>query len=388
MPDFNLPEPPQRDLTDHELDALLTRSQDSARTAVAGAFDLEAGLLRATRQTIDTWPDRQNLYVTSGSVIAAHSAGTATIPNLGPVGTLATAVQTSENPSSTPFARRRTGSTALRILVGAELRRLRVAKGITRNAAGAAIRASHSKISRLEAGRTGFKARDVTDLLTLYGVIDGIERASLLRLVQQANALGWWRTYADVVPIWFEHFLGLEQAAAIIRSYEVQFVPGLLQTSEYARAMVTLGDPEATEVQIERRLDLWAKRQEILHRSDPPKVWAIIDEAALRRPIGSTTTMRAQLEYLIEIAGLPHVAVQVLPLRVGGRVAAGGPITILRFTEQMLPDVVYLEHLTSAAYLEEPSDVDHYQKVMMQLGVAAEQPSASARALRKILCDL
>ena len=199
------------------------------------------------------------------------------------------------------------GPTALRMLVGSELRRLREASGVTAKDAGYAIRGSHSKISRLELGRTSFKLRDVTDLLTLYGVHEDAERDALLTLARQANVPGWWHPYGDVVPGWFEDYLGLEQAARVIRSYEVQFIPGLLQTEDYARAVIGLRYQKETE--IERRVGLRMQRQQLFERPDPPHVWAVIDEAALRRPNGSAATMRAQLRHLIDVAALPCVTV-------------------------------------------------------------------------------
>jgi transcriptional regulator with XRE-family HTH domain len=277
------------------------------------------------------------------------------------------------------------GPTVVRMLVGAQLRQLREARGISREDAGYAIRASHSKISRLELGRTSFKVRDVADLLTLYGVTDEAERATLLALTEQANTPGWWQRYTDVVPGWFEAYLGLEQAASIIRTYEVQFVPGLLQTPDYARAVIQLGHPDASRTQIERRVSLRVSRAQILHRPDPSNLWAVIDEAALRRPIGSRETMRAQLEHLIYIAELPHVTVQVLPFSVGGHAAAGGPITILRFAETELPDVIYLEQLISALYLDKTDDTYRYGHLMNRLAIEAEQPAATQRLLRQIL---
>jgi transcriptional regulator with XRE-family HTH domain len=277
------------------------------------------------------------------------------------------------------------GPTVVRMLVGTRLRALREARGITREDAGYAIRASHSKISRLELGRTSFKGRDVADLLTLYGVTDEAERATLLALAEQANTPGWWQRYSDVVPAWFEAYLGLEQAASVIRTYEVQFVPGLLQTPDYARAVAQLGHPDASKTQIERRVSLRMSRAQILHRPDPSNLWAVIDEAALRRPIGDAATMRGQLEHLIYIAELPHVTVQLLPFSVGGHAAAGGPITILRFPQAELPDVVYLEQLISALYLDKSSDTYRYGHLMNRLAIEAEQPATTQRLLRRIL---
>jgi len=278
----------------------------------------------------------------------------------------------------------RAGPTVVRMLVGAHLRHLREAAGITREAAGYAIRSSHSKISRLELGRTGFKPRDVADLLTLYGVTDAVERTSLLSLTRQANTPGWWRPYADLVPAWFEAYLGLEQAASDVRSYEVQFVPGLLQTPDYARAVVLLGHADEDAKDIDRRVELRMRRRHLLHKPDAPSMWAVIDEGALRRPLGTARTMRGQLEHLREVAELPNVTVQVLPLSVGGHSAAGGPITVLRFPERELPDVVYLEQLISARYFDRPSDTSRYGHVMNQLAMEAATPAATKKILHQM----
>ncbi|HEU5159054.1 MAG TPA: helix-turn-helix transcriptional regulator [Streptosporangiaceae bacterium] len=280
------------------------------------------------------------------------------------------------------------GPTVVRMLVGAQLRQLRESAGISREDAGYAIRASHSKISRLELGRTGFKSRDVADLLTLYGVTDTTERDSLLALAEQASSPGWWRPYADLVPPWFEAFLGLEQAASAVRTYEVQFVPGLLQTPDYARAVIMLGHRDESPDDIDRRVALRMRRQKLLHKPDAPSLWAVIDEGALRRPLGSPATMREQLEHLCAVAELPNVTVQLLPFSAGGHPAAGGPITVLRFPERELPDVVYLEQLVSALYLDKPGDTDHYGHVMNRLAVQAETPAATKRVLRQLIKSL
>ncbi|MFI6169541.1 helix-turn-helix domain-containing protein [Nocardia sp. NPDC051052] len=272
------------------------------------------------------------------------------------------------------------GPTVLRIALGGQLRRLREAKGITREAAGDAIRGSHAKISRLELGRTGFKERDIRDLLSLYGVNDTDERERFLDLARQANEPGWWHRYSDLLPQWFGTYLGLEQAASKIRTYEAHLVPGLLQTPEYARAVVALGYEDADT---DRRVQVRQRRQEILHRSDPPIVWAVIDEAALHRPVGGPRVHREQMEHLIQLAALPTVTVQVLPYSAGEHAAAGSSFSILRFAESELPDIVYLEHLTSALYLDRRQDLALYLSVMDRLSVQAERPEKSVEILRK-----
>jgi hypothetical protein len=252
--------------------------------------------------------------------------------------------------------------------VGAHLRRLREERGISRAEAAAPIRASESKISRMELGRVGFKERDLLDLLTLYGVHDESERENLVARVREANSPSWWSSYADVAPPWFHRYLGLEPTAALIRTFEVQFVPGLLQTEDYARAVVRLGHPGAGPAEVERRVRLRLERQQVLHRPDPPRLWAVVDEAALRRAVGGYAVMRDQLESLIAtVTKLRTVRLQVLPLATGGHAAAGGSFTILRFPHHTMPDVVYIEQLTSALYLERPDDVDSYFDAVSQL---------------------
>jgi hypothetical protein len=275
----------------------------------------------------------------------------------------------------------------LRILLGAQLRRLREARGISRAKAGWEIRASESKISRLELGRVGFKERDVADLLTLYGVAAATERAALLSLARRANAPDWWQRFGDVLPPWFQSYLGLEAAAALIRAYEVQFVPGLLQTPEYARAVIRLGHLDAPEEEIERRVGLRMQRQEALAQPRGPRFWAVVDEAALRRPVGGPVVMRAQLEALIEVTRRPTVRLQVVPFRVGGHSAAGGSYTILRFTDADLPDIVYVEQLRGALYLDKREDVECYTAAMERLVAEAEPPGRTAEVVRTILAE-
>jgi transcriptional regulator with XRE-family HTH domain len=280
------------------------------------------------------------------------------------------------------------GPTVLRILLGSQLRKLRESRGITREAAGYEIRASGSKISRMELGRVSFKERDVADLLTMYGVSDSAERDALIGLARQANNPGWWQHFGDVLPTWFQAYLGLEAAASLIRTYEIQFVPGLLQTPDYARAVIMLGHAGASSDEINRRVDVRLQRQQILTRSGGPQLWAVIDEAVLRRPIGGIDVMRAQIEALIEASKLPGVRLQIIPFLAGGHAAAGGPFAILRFPEPELPDVVYVEQLTSAIYLDKREDVDHYAMAMERVCIDAEPPNHTPEILGKLLNEV
>ncbi|WP_034519003.1 MULTISPECIES: helix-turn-helix domain-containing protein [Actinomadura] len=278
------------------------------------------------------------------------------------------------------------GPTALRMQIGARLRRLRERNGIGRAEAGRAIRGSASKISRLELGRHGFKERDVLDLLDLYGVTDAAERGTLVELVREAKRPGWWTAYGEVVPSWFEQFLGLEQSATTIRNYEVQYVPGLLQTREYARAVIGLEHHDAHPDELVKRLTVRMNRQAVLHRPvGAAALWAIIDEAALRRPIGGPATMRGQLRHLIDVAEhLHNVNIQVLPFAAGGHLALGGPITIMRFAQYDLDDAVYLEQLTGARY-PEGAEASRYQEIMDLLAIRAARPARTIEFLKDLL---
>ena len=280
------------------------------------------------------------------------------------------------------------GPTVRRMQLGARLRSLRLAKGLTRDQAGWAIRGSESKISRMELGRVAFKERDVTDLLRLYGMDDEAEHQRLLAMTREANLPGWWQAYADVLTTWFQNYLDLEQAAELIRTYEVQFVPGLLQTDAYARAVIMLGHGTASPQEIDRRAELRMARKQLLVREDPPKLWAVIDEAVLRRRIGGPQVLREQIEHLLEMTVLRNVRLQVIPFASGGHAAAGGAFSILRFPHDEVPDVVYIEHLTSGLYLDKREDVDSYAAAMGRLFIEAEPPNRTPDLLRRALQDL
>ncbi|MFS8198982.1 helix-turn-helix domain-containing protein (plasmid) [Streptomyces sp. CWNU-52B] len=271
------------------------------------------------------------------------------------------------------------------MLLGSHLRRLRESRAITREKAGYSIRASESKISRMELGRVSFKTRDVEDLLTLYGIADEAERKSLLSLAKEANVAGWWHSYSDVLPSWFPTYVGLEGASAVIRSYEVQFVHGLLQTEAYARAVVARGMKGASGADIERRVALRMERQKYLVSESTPEFHVVLDEAALRRPYGDRDVMRGQLQHLIDISQRPNVRLQVMPFSFGGHAGESGAFTVLSFPESDLSDVVYLEQLTSALYLDKREDVAQYEKAMKELQQDSPGPDESRDLLRGLL---
>jgi len=277
------------------------------------------------------------------------------------------------------------GSVVRRMLLGSQLRRLREARGITREAAGYSIRASESKISRMELGRVSFKTRDVEDLLTLYGITDEQERTSLLSLAREANVAGWWHSYSDVLPSWFPTYVGLEGAAHLIRAYEVQFVHGLLQTEAYARAVVRRGMKGASKADIDKRVALRLERQKHLASAGGPDFHIVLDEAALRRPYGDREVMRGQLQHLIEVSERPNVRLQIMPFSFGGHSGESGAFTILSFAESDLSDVVYLEQLTSALYLDKHEDVVQYERALKELQQDSPGPDESRDLLRGLL---
>ncbi|HZD69214.1 MAG TPA: helix-turn-helix transcriptional regulator [Actinomycetes bacterium] len=277
------------------------------------------------------------------------------------------------------------GPTVRRMLVGAQLRRLRVAADLTREQAGEAIRASEWKIHRLENGQVGFKDRDVEDLLRLYGVTDPGEVEAFLAVAREANEPGWWQPYADVLPSWFRTYVDLESVATLIRTYESQLVPGLLQTPDYIRAVIEGAHLDDPPEDVESRVGLRLERQAVLSRPGGPRLWAVVDEAALRRPIGGPQVMRAQLGRLIEADSWPNVTLQVLPLAAGAHPSMVGAFSILRFQDDELPDVVYIEHLTNALYLDKPEDVDQYYHMMENICVRSAPPRRTADILGRIM---
>ena len=286
------------------------------------------------------------------------------------------------------FGSDRGGPTVQRMLVGARLRRLRTDLGLTREQAADHIRASTWKIHRLENGQVGFKERDLRDLLDLYQEHDPQEVADTLAMAREANHPGWWQHYGDVLPAWFRAYVDLETAASLIRTYEGQFIPGLLQTDDYIRAVVRGAHLEDQGEEVGRRVRLRMARQTVLIREQPPRLWAVIDEAALRRPVGGREVMRGQLERLIDATKLANVTLQVLPFGAGAHPAMAASFSILRFGDQELPDVVYLEHLTGASYLEKRDEVERYLDIMEILCVEAEPPDRTVELLQAILAEL
>jgi len=280
------------------------------------------------------------------------------------------------------------GPTARRIIVGAQLRRLREGCGVSREDAGYAIRGSESKISRMELGRVGLKPRDIEDLLTLYKVTDEESRSAILGLVRDSNLHAWWHEYDDILPDWFRTYVGLEEDAMMVRLFQSHVVPGLLQTEEYARAAIAAGRPDYRSAEVERTVELRKSRSAQLAKRNPLRVWAVIDEAALRRPVGGSVVMRGQLEHLIQLTTQSHITIQILPFHAGAQASYAGAFNLLRFYDEGLPDIVYLENLVGALYLDKRDQVDRYTRVMDRLAAEALPPERTEPMIRSILAIL
>jgi transcriptional regulator with XRE-family HTH domain len=268
-----------------------------------------------------------------------------------------------------------------------ELRRLREAARLTCEEVAEHLECSASKISRVETGRVSVAPRDVRDMLELYGV-PADQRESLVQLARDSRQKGWWHAYSDTMQPQMATYIGLESAASEIRIYEVSLIPGLLQTEDYARAVIRAGMVNSPAEDIERRVALLMARQPAVVRDDPPKVWAVLDEAALRRRVGGSGLMRLQLEHLLAQAALPNVAVQVIPFAGGAHPAMGRPFIILVFPERVDTDVVYLEDLTSALYLEDVAEVDRYNVFFNHLRATALSFDDSAALITSVLKEM
>lgn len=287
--------------------------------------------------------------------------------------------------------RRGSGPTVRRMLLGHELREHREARGISRDEAGNRIRASASKISRMELGRVGFKLRDVEDLLKLYGVTDRKLIKQYLDIARESNKAGWWKEFGDSLHKWFARYVGFEEAADHIRIYESQFIPGLLQTEEYAREIISGG--VETDLVTEQRIEARLKRQERLETDQLMRMWVILDEAAVRRPIGGKSRgreiMRGQLRRLIQLSeDYENITLQIVPFEVGAHAAEAGSFTLLRYSDFELADLLYIEQLTDGEILDRRSVVEVYTKAMTRLSVAAATPDESLDMLRGMLEDL
>ncbi|MBB6471411.1 helix-turn-helix domain-containing protein [Sphaerisporangium rubeum] len=276
---------------------------------------------------------------------------------------------------SSPTVRRRR--------LASELRRIRKEKGLTAEAVADRLELDPSWVSRIETGRRGIRAIDLRALLDVYE-IHGDARDELLTLARQARQRGWWHTYGDVVPEWFQVFVGLEAEAAEVRSYHSELIPGLLQTPEYYGAFLATAATGASTEEITRKIDFRVARQERVTGDNPLKLWVIVNEAAVRRPVGGADVMRAQLQHLIEMSRRPNVTLQVLPFSAGPHPAMDGGFVSLGFPEAPDPDVVYLENQVGAVYLEERVAIDRYNLVFNHLRARALDPDQTRNLLARV----
>jgi Domain of unknown function (DUF5753)/Helix-turn-helix domain len=276
------------------------------------------------------------------------------------------------------------GAKAMARVLGNYLRALRENRSMSPLSAGQYIRAHASKISRMETAHVSLKPRDVEDLLTLYGV-DDKERGEIVRMVERSARPDWWQSYGEIVPDWLQQLIGLERDAHVIRTYETQFVPGLLQTPAYARAVVVSGHRLAPPEEVDQRVSLRLERQRRMMEPGAPVLWALIDEGVLHRPVGGRQVMRDQLVFLLEALRQPGVRLQIASYEASAAATPGAAVTYLRFAQGFLPDVVYLEHMTSAVYLDRLEDLDMYRAALDELSALAATPAESRAKLEEAL---
>ncbi|MFC3574202.1 helix-turn-helix domain-containing protein [Streptomyces yaanensis] len=280
------------------------------------------------------------------------------------------------------MSERRAAPTVGQVVLGRRLQELREAAGLKREEAARVLRVAPATVRRMETAEVALKIPYVQVLLSTYGVADE-ESAAFVHLAEEANQPGWWQRYHDVLPDWFSLYVSLEGAARLIRSYEPHFVPGLLQTEEYARAVLTAGTVgQASPQDVERHVALRLARQELLTRQDPPRLWVIMDETVLRRPVSvRSQVMRDQLDRLIEATENPRITLQVAEYAAGPHPGTYSSFVLFRFGEPELPDMVYSEYLTGALYLDSRTEVALHLEVLDHMSAKA----ASVQHTRKIL---
>ncbi|MCT2594771.1 helix-turn-helix transcriptional regulator [Streptomyces sp. N2-109] len=272
--------------------------------------------------------------------------------------------------------------TVRRRRLGQELRKLRELKGMTAEEVADRLLVSQSKISRLENGRRSISQRDVRDLCGVYEVEDHRIVDSLMQMAKESRQQGWWHAFGDIP---YSVYIGLETDAASLRVYEPLVVPGLLQTQAYAEAVISGALPEATASDIEKRVQVRVRRQDrIIETRQPLRLWAVLDESALRRAVGGPQTMVEQLEHLMDMSRLPHVTVQVMPFTMGAHPGVNGQYAILEFPDASDSTVIYLEGVTSDLYLEKANDVQSYSVMYEHLRAQALNAGQSREFIEKI----
>jgi transcriptional regulator with XRE-family HTH domain len=282
--------------------------------------------------------------------------------------------------------------TVRRRRLAAELKRLRTGAGLTGEQVAERLsplgRWSASKVSRIETGRVAVHHGDVADLLDLYGLTGGPLRDELVEIARESGKRGWWQSYRDVLPGHITPILDFEASSSAIRFVHNQLVPGLLQTPAYARALIRSCNPDAEPDQVDRLVSLRLDRQKVLERADPPRLWVILDEAALRRPVGGGQAMREQLRKLAEQSEAAYTVVQVIPFQAGEHTGLDMPFTILSFPGDDEPDVVYLEQFTTACYIEDEYDVKRYSGNFNRLRASALDPARTRTLIMRATEEL
>ncbi len=269
------------------------------------------------------------------------------------------------------------------VVLGRRLLDLRERAGLKREEAARILRVAPATVRRMEMAEVGLKIPYLQLLLKAYGVTDD-EAEGFVQLAEEANRPGWWQRFHDVLPGWFSMHVSLEGAASLIRQYEPHFIPGLLQSEEYARGVLRSGAIGQTRPEdIERHVDLRMQRQELLTRQDAPRLWVVMDETVLRRPVGGPEVTRAQVDNLLEATKLPNVTLQVAPFTGGPHPGTYGPFVLFRFAMPELPDMVYSEYLTGAVYLDARTEVATHLEVMDRMAAQA----ATAHRTKDILRD-
>ena len=283
----------------------------------------------------------------------------------------------------------RSSPTVKRRRLAAELRHLREAAGLTIDEVAERLEWSTAKISRIENARVSVLPRDVKFLLTVYGLTGTDDSWDVLTsLARESRQKGWWQQHGEAVPDWFEVFVGLEAEATTISGYEAEFVPGVLQTKEYARAVHRAQLVTATADEIDRLVRVRLARQELLISEDAPQLWLVLNEAVILRAVGGRDTMRAQLERLIEASSLPNVTLQIVPFSAGAHPAMDGSFKLLSFREPTDPNIVYIEYHTGALYLEKRADVSRYSLMFDHLRAAALPVDASRDNMARVAEEL
>jgi transcriptional regulator with XRE-family HTH domain len=277
--------------------------------------------------------------------------------------------------------------TVLRIILGKRLKELREARKISFDDAAKALRVNHLTIRRMENAQVGLKVPYVKELLRLYGASDA-EVHEFIDMAEKANEHGWWHPYREALPSWFRAYVSLETGARVIRVYEPHYITGLLQTRDYARAVIRAGFPHESEEELEHRVDLRVRRQTLLDEPDAPTLWVVMEEAALRRDVGGPDIMRRQIDHLLEASERPHVTLRLLPLAAGPHQGTGGHVTYFRFAERELQDIVYTEvGLTSAVYLDQREDVVAHLEALTRMSRLAYDHVPDSRLYLKQLRD-